>query len=49
MVIIIVDVISGENELICIMYFNNYFLLYVFFFFLRKKLDLFSSLVSFIV
>lgn len=50
MATITADATSGENESICIMYFNNHFLLYVppppF---LRKKLDLSSSLVSFTV
>lgn len=50
MATITADATSGENESICMMYFNNHFLLYVppppF---LRKKLDLSSSLVSFTV
>lgn len=48
MATITADATSGENESICIMYFNNHFLLYVPPF-LRKKLDLSSSLVSFTV
>lgn len=49
MATITADATSGENESICIMYFNNHFLLYVPPPFLRKKLDLSSSLVSFTV
>lgn len=49
MATITADATSGENESICIMYFNNHFLLYVSPPFLRKKLDLSSSLVSFTV
>lgn len=49
MATITADATSGENESICIMYFNNHFLLYVPPLFLRKKLDLSSSLVSFTV
>lgn len=49
MATITADATSGENESTCIMYFNNHFLLYVPPPFLRKKLDLSSSLVSFTV
>lgn len=49
MATITADATSGENESICIMYFNNHFLLYAPPPFLRKKLDLSSSLVSFTV
>lgn len=49
MATITADATSGENESICIMYFNNHFLLCPPPPFLRKKLDLSSSLVSFTV